>query len=72
MKGTIMRHLIEDTSNQKRELIDGVKISDNGCSVMILPDADMALFHVTAEAENEKKAQELVVAYVDKIKKWQG
>ena len=41
-------------------------------SVMILPDADMALFHVTAEAENENKAKELVTTYVDKIKKWQG
>ena len=39
---------------------------------MILPDADMALFHVTAEAENEKKAQDLVSTYVNKIKKWQG
>jgi mannose-1-phosphate guanylyltransferase/phosphomannomutase len=72
MKGTIMRHLIEDTAHEKRELIDGVKVSNNGSSVMILPDADMALFHVTAEAENEKKAQELVANYVNKIKKWQG
>ena len=72
MKGTIMRHLIEDTANEKRELIDGVKISQNGSSIMILPDADMAIFHVSAEAENEKKAQELVTTYVDKIKKWQG
>jgi mannose-1-phosphate guanylyltransferase/phosphomannomutase len=72
LKGTIMRHLIEDTEGKNRELIDGVKITQNGTSVMILPDAEMALFHVTAEAENEKKAQELVTAYVDKIKKWQG
>jgi mannose-1-phosphate guanylyltransferase/phosphomannomutase len=72
LKGTIMRHLIEDTENENRELIDGVKISKNGSSVMILPDVDMALFHVTAEAESEKKAQDLVSSYVDKIKKWQS
>jgi mannose-1-phosphate guanylyltransferase / phosphomannomutase len=72
MKGTIMRQLIEDTANEKRELIDGVKISKNGSSVMILPDADKAIFHVTAEAENEMKAQELVSTYIDKIKKWQS
>ncbi len=72
LKGSIMRQLIEDTANEKRELIDGVKINRNGSSVMILPDADMALFHVSAEAENEKKAQELVTAYVEKIKKWQS
>jgi mannose-1-phosphate guanylyltransferase/phosphomannomutase len=72
MKGTIMRQLIEDTEGEKRELIDGIKLTQNGSSIMILPDADMALFHVSAEAENEKKAQELVTTYVDKIKKWQG
>lgn len=72
MKGTIMRHLIEDTADEKRELVDGVKVTRNGSSVMILPDADMALFHVSAEAESEKKAQELVATYVEKIKKWQG
>jgi mannose-1-phosphate guanylyltransferase/phosphomannomutase len=72
MKGTIMRQLIEDTAGEKRELIDGVKVSKNGSSVMILPDADMALFHVTAEAETEDKAKELVSSYVDKIKKWQS
>jgi mannose-1-phosphate guanylyltransferase/phosphomannomutase len=72
MKGTIMRHLIEDTAGEQRELIDGVKISKNGTSVMILPDADHAFFHVTAEAEDEKKAKDLAAAYVEKIKKWQG
>ncbi|HVZ79555.1 MAG TPA: mannose-1-phosphate guanyltransferase [bacterium] len=72
MKGTIMRHLIEDTANEKRELIDGVKLTLNGSSVMILPDADMAIFHVSAESETEKKAQELVASFSEKIKKWQG
>jgi mannose-1-phosphate guanylyltransferase/phosphomannomutase len=72
MKGTIMRHLIEDTANEKRDLIDGIKITKNGSTVMILPDADRAVFHVTAESENEKQAKDLVATYVDKIKKWQG
>jgi len=72
MKGAIMRNLIEDTEKEKRELVDGVKLHLNGSSVMILPDADMALFHVTAEAENEKKAEELALSYAQKIKKWQG
>ena len=67
-----MRHLIEDTANDKRELIDGVKINRNGSSIMILPDADAALFHVSAEAHTEKEAKELVASFVEKIKKWQG
>jgi mannose-1-phosphate guanylyltransferase/phosphomannomutase len=72
MKGAIMRHLIEDTAEEKRDLIDGVKISRNGSSVMILPDADHPFFHVTAEASDEKKAGDLAAVYVEKIKKWQG
>jgi hypothetical protein len=39
---------------------------------MILPDADSALFHVSAESESEKSAKDLVVSFVEKIKKWQG
>jgi hypothetical protein len=44
----------------------------NGSSIMILPDADMALFHVSAEAETEKNAKDLVTSFVEKIKKWQS
>jgi mannose-1-phosphate guanylyltransferase/phosphomannomutase len=72
LKGTIMRYLIEDTEKLQRELIDGVKITQNGSTVMILPDADLAFFHVTAEAETEKTAKDLVATYVERIKKWQG
>jgi len=70
MKGTLMRNLIEDTTSEKRELIDGVKIHRGGGSVMMLPDADKACFHVTAEAGNEKEARDLVSTYVDKIRGW--
>ncbi len=72
LKGTIMRHLIEDTASDNRELIDGVKINRNGSSIMILPDADAALFHVSAEAHTEKEAKDLVHSFVEKIKKWQN
>ena len=37
-------------------------------NIIILPDAEMAIFHVTAEAENGKKAQELVTTTVDSVK----
>jgi mannose-1-phosphate guanylyltransferase/phosphomannomutase len=72
MKGAIMRRLIEDTEGEKRDLIDGVKVHRNGSSVMILPDADAALFHVTAESEDGAKAEDLAAAYAEKIRKWQS
>ena len=71
MKGTIMRRLLEDTEGDERDLIDGVKIHRNGSCVMILPDSDRATFHVSAEAECEDKAKDLVAGFVDKIKAWQ-
>ena len=71
MKGTIMRHLIEDTEKDNRELIDGIKLHRNGSSIMILPDVDRAAFHVSAEAPTEAKAKDLVTSFVDKIKGWQ-
>lgn len=71
MKGTIMRRLLEDTAEDERDLIDGVKIHRNGSCVMILPDSDRATFHVSAESETECKAKDLVMGFVDKIKAWQ-
>ena len=55
-----MRHLID---TRRPELIDVIQ----RFSIMI----DMAIFHVSAEAENDAKG--LVTTYViTKIMKWQG
>ncbi len=67
MKGAIMRRLLEETADSPRDLIDGVKVHINGASVMILPDTDRAAFHVSAEADTEGKARDLVNGFVDKI-----
>jgi mannose-1-phosphate guanylyltransferase/phosphomannomutase len=71
LKGTIMRRLLEETEGEERELIDGVKIHRDGAAVMVLPDADRAAFHVSAEAETVKAAKDLVARFVDKIRAWQ-
>jgi len=75
LKGRIMRLLIEETKNRKRDLIEGIKIYEGESLgipwVIILPDEDRALFHVNAEAKTTEEAKELTQKYIAKIKEWQ-
>lgn len=70
-KGTVMRNLIEHTKSNKVELIDGVKIFNKDNWVIVIPDAAKALFHINAEANNEKSARKLIDKFVELIKEWQ-
>jgi len=38
---------------------------------LILPDADKPIFHVDAEADSPRQAQDLIEKYTEKIKEWQ-
>ncbi|MEK6646189.1 MAG: mannose-1-phosphate guanyltransferase [Candidatus Firestonebacteria bacterium] len=71
LKGTIMRNLIEATKSHKVDLIDGVKVYHNRDWVIIVPDQEMPLLHINAEASDEQKARTLVNKYIEQIKKWQ-
>jgi mannose-1-phosphate guanylyltransferase/phosphomannomutase len=73
-KGTVMRHLIEEIEGQKDtrvELIDGVKLWSGNSWVLILPDSDKPFFHVDAEADSPRQAQDLIDKYAEKIREWQ-
>ena len=70
-KGTVMRNLIEHSKSSKVELIDGVKIFDNDDWIIIIPDREKAIFHVNAEAGDEKTAKDLTNKYTELIKEWQ-
>lgn len=71
-KGKIMRELITYAQDKKTELIEGIKIYHASRDwVLIIPDPEEASFHLWAEAEKEKIAQELIKEYTDKIKSWQ-
>ncbi len=72
MKGTAMRTLLEQTANEKRDLIDGIKVYKDGASVMMLPDSDKACFRVTVEAGCEKDARSLADEYAARIRALQG
>ena len=71
MKGAIMRNLIEATKEERVELLDGIKIFQDGGWVIVVPDGDRPLFHVCAEASTEAQARELANRYLDLIRTWQ-
>jgi len=71
MKGSIMRHLIDATKEERVELVDGVKIFRDGGWVIVVPDSDRPFFHVNAEAPTERQARELAQNYIDQIRSWQ-
>lgn len=73
MKGKIMRKIVEDSEDKKRQMIDGIKIFyDEYTWVLCIPDSEREIFHVNAEAKTRKRAELLVKEYSAKIKKFHG
>jgi mannose-1-phosphate guanylyltransferase/phosphomannomutase len=71
-KGRIMRMLVEESSEQKRQMIDGIKIFFGDSKwVLCIPDSEREIFHVNAEAKTKKAAYELKNKYAAKISKLQ-
>ncbi len=63
-KGRVMRCLMEQFGKFRHEILDGIKIYLNDDEwVLVRPDADAALFQVTAEAHSAPAAQELLADY---------
>ncbi len=50
------------------ELIDGVKVFDDGRWVLVLPDPEDALTHVWAEAGSTADARRFAEEYVQRIR----
>jgi len=70
-KGLVMRRAIEAVQSMHHELVDGVKVFENGSWVLLLPDPDEATFHVWVEASTKNEARTLMKEYSQKIKVWQ-
>ncbi|PIX16300.1 nucleotidyltransferase [Candidatus Desantisbacteria bacterium CG_4_8_14_3_um_filter_40_12] len=68
MKGTMMRQLIEKTTDKPVELIDGVKIYHGQDWILLLPDQNEASFHLYAESSSMERAEALIDEYVGRIK----
>ena len=63
-KGRVMRCLIEQFSKMQHETVDGIKVHLGDHEwVLIRPDNDTTVFHLTAEARSLPSAQELVADY---------
>ncbi len=63
-KGRVMRWLLEQFAKFPVETVDGIKIHLSAETwVLIRPDADRPIFHITAEANTLAAAQALVADY---------
>lgn len=68
LKGTVMRMMTKECRDDgKVELIDGIKVYQNGRWALILPDASEPSFHLYAEAESPEAAQHLLEQYHQRI-----
>ncbi len=73
-KGKVMRHIMNDSNGLRRDLVDGVKIylgnGEGSASALLIPDKERPLFHISAEAQDQKTADELASDYEKKIIRW--
>jgi mannose-1-phosphate guanylyltransferase/phosphomannomutase len=67
-KGLIMRRLVEETSEGRLELIDGVKVFlGDGTWILVLPDPDEPSLHLICEAEDDTHAALIIGEFTKKI-----
>jgi mannose-1-phosphate guanylyltransferase/phosphomannomutase len=73
-KGKVMRNIMHDTEPFRRDLVDGVKVylegSDGGASVLLIPDKERPLFHISSEARDQATAERLASEYEQKVIHW--
>jgi mannose-1-phosphate guanylyltransferase/phosphomannomutase len=62
-KGTAMRMLIEYAKAFETDDLDGLRIYDDGGWVQVLPDADLPVFHLFAEAATREESTALEQKY---------
>ncbi len=74
VKGRIMRRLLQETEQEDRELIDGIKVyvgnPDGRTTLLLRPDPARPIFHVSAESSEKSVAEELSDRYIRKIRSW--
>ena len=70
-KGTVMRQLISNTVNQERQLIDGVRIFEEGGWVLVTPDRATASFSIYVETTDEALKDKLLDKYTDAVDAYQ-
>ncbi len=71
-KGQVMRTLITATEHKKRQLIDGVRVFEDGGWVLVMPDRLKASFGILAEAESQETVDRIISEYSDLVAKSQN
>jgi mannose-1-phosphate guanylyltransferase/phosphomannomutase len=67
-KGTVMRELIEHSSERELVLVDGVKVMNDQGWALVLPDPERPVMHVWAEADSDHAARTLAAEYARAIR----
>jgi mannose-1-phosphate guanylyltransferase/phosphomannomutase len=67
-KGKVIRQIIEESNNEKIELMEGVKIYKDGGWVLVLPDSEKPVCKVIGEGYSEEFAESLTDAFVNRVK----
>ena len=70
MKGGIMRKMSEDSLEHDASFIDGIKVTFGDDWVLVLPDQNLPVVHIVAEAKDQKTAQKLLSEYQNKVAAW--
>jgi mannose-1-phosphate guanylyltransferase/phosphomannomutase len=66
-----MRHIMQDTDGKRRDLVDGVKIYFNDdSSALLIPDKELPMFLVSAEATTKEAAERLAAEFERKVTAW--
>jgi mannose-1-phosphate guanylyltransferase/phosphomannomutase len=63
-KGAVMRVLTERMRDREVDLLDGIKIFEDGGWAQVLPDPAEPLVHVYAEAPTQEEAEQLEERYI--------
>jgi len=66
-KGRVMRQLSKE-SDDRNDLIDGIKFRHNNGWALVVPDSEKAVFHIYAEGQDVESAESLTGFYLDKVK----
>ncbi|HEX7120416.1 MAG TPA: sugar phosphate nucleotidyltransferase [Longimicrobiales bacterium] len=70
-KGAVMRRLIEETEDEERQLVDGVKLWFGDAEwVLIIPHSHKPYFVITAEGATAARAEALIETYTGNVERW--
>jgi len=65
----VLQKIIEQVKNLNISTIDGVKIwFDDNSAILVRPSGTESVYRLYAEAKNQKRAQNLITEYSEKLK----